>query len=371
MKLIILKTNLINALNAVKKSVGFSAHLPILKNVLFEVHDSILVSSTNLELAVKYFLSGKIVEAGKVAVPFSLLSSIVRNLNAERITIESKDNGILVTTDNYEAFAQGQDAHDFPIIPAIQNNKSFIKINSSLLKDYLTNVAVATQYSEIRPEISGVYLSFFDNKLTLVATDSFRLAERILSDNDFQTNIREISAIIPLKTIQEILKMLDFKNETDDNTEIFIDPNQILFRFNNQEVTSRLIDGTFPDYKAIIPKEIETEVLISRQEFINAIKLVSSFSGKAQDITMKVGDNKKFLELYSSESSLGENKYKLPIKLNGEKFTAVFNWRYLMDGVKIYKSEEFLFGINSPQKPAVIKSSTEPNLVYVVMPIKG
>ncbi len=371
MKLIILKTNLIDALNSVEKSVGFNSHLPILKNVLIEVGDKMVMSSTNLELAVKYFLSGKTIEAGKIAVPFSLLNSIIKNLNAERVTMESKDNGVLITTDNYEAFAQGQDAHEFPIIPAIQNSKNFIKINAGLFRDCLTNTVIATQYSEIRPEISGVYLSFFDGKLTFVATDSFRLAERVLGVQDFQTSVREVSAIIPLKTIQELLRMLDFTNDTDNEVEIFIDPNQILFRFNNQEVTSRLIDGTFPDYKAIIPKEIQTEVTISRQEFINAIKLVSSFSGKAQDITMKIGDNKKFLELYSSESSLGENKYKLPIKLNGEKFTTVFNWKYLMDGVKIYKGEEFLFGINSPQKPAVIKSNNEPNLVYVVMPIKG
>lgn len=370
MKLIVLKNSLVEALSFTEKSVGFNSHLPILKNILIEVGEKTVVSSTNLELAIKYFLAGKVIETGKVVVPFSLFSYIIRNLNAERITLESKDNGVLVTSDNYEAFVQGQDCGDFPIIPTSQNNRDFLKINSSFLRSCLAHTVVATQYSEIRPEISGVYMNFSDNKLTFVATDSFRLAERVLAPKDFQSSIREISAIIPLKTVQELLKMLDFV-DSEDETSIFVDPNQILFKFNNCETTSRLIDGTFPDYKAIIPKEVQTEVIIPRQEFINAIKLVSSFSGKAQDITMKIGDNKKFLELFSSESSLGENKYKLPIKLDGDKFTVVFNWRYLIDGVKIYDGDEFLFGMNSPQKPALIKSTSSPDLTYVVMPIKG
>lgn len=350
-------------------SVGGNSNLPILKNVFLGTDsNNIILTSTNLELATKYFLSGKIIEAGSVTVPFLIFNNIIKNLNTERITLEKKGKYLHVSTDNYEASIYSQESKNFPIIPLIQNKKDSIKINTSTFKNALTNVIVASQYSDIRPEISGVLINFQDKRLTFVATDSFRLAEIILGLDQLKSNFEEVSAIIPLSTASELLRIVS--GQKDSEVEIFIDPNQILFKTSTQYIISRLIDGKFPDYRAIIPKQTETEVSINRQEVIDAVKLTKVFAGRASDITISVGENKKFLEIHSADSALGENRYKVPVKLRGEKFSVAFNWRYLLDGLKIYKSEEVVLGVNDSNHPVTIKSTDEPLSLYVVMPIK-
>jgi len=366
MKLIILKNNLLEGLGSVEKSVSDNANLPILKNVLLKVEDNkITLVSTNLELAIKHYVSGKIIEKGEITVPFNIFANIVRNLNVERIDLENKDRDLIIKTDNYEALIQGQDTGEFPIIPRINNDQNFISLKTDVLKQALAQVIVATQYSDIRPEISGVYLNYQNNFLKLVATDSFRLAEKTLNQDQFKSTLSEFEVIIPFKTAQEVLRII-----TDSETKVFIDPNQILFKTEAQEVTSRLISSRFPDYQAILPKETKNEAMISRAEFIGALKLTSVFAGRANDIVLKVGENKKNLELSSRDSRLGQNRYLIPIKLRGEKFSVAFNWRYLLDGLKIYSAEELILGVNSPDRAVAVKSLAEPTLIYILMPIK-
>lgn len=368
MKLIILKNNLLEGLNSLEKAVGSNTNLPILKNVLLRTDDSkIVLTATNLELAIKSTLPGKVIETGEITVPFSILFTIVRNLNSERLTLEQKHKQLIINTESYEALVQGQDSKEFPIIPSIHNTEQSMKIGVVQLREALASVIVAAQYTDIRPEISGVFFNYCDGSLRLVTTDSFRLAERVLDPSQAQSTFDAVSFIAPLRTTEELLRILDVE---EGEVEIFVDANQILFKTATKEIISRLIDGHFPDYQAIIPKQVQTELVANRQELISAVKLISSFSGRGNDITLKVGDNKKFLELYSANSALGENRYRVPVKLKGEKFSIVFNWRYVLDGLRIYRSEEAALGINASDRPAIIRSSDEPSLVYILMPIK-
>lgn len=368
MKLIILRTNLIDGLSSVERAITESTNLPILKNILIKIQENkIILISTNLELAIESAVSGKIIEKGEVTMPFSVLNSVVKNLNTERITLEEKSKKILISTDNYEATVQCQETKEFPIIPAIANKKDFIKINVGDFQEALGAVIIAAQYSDIRPEISGVYLNYTEKNMTLAATDGFRLSERKLLQKQTSGNMGDVSLIIPLKTASELLRIFN----KDEEMEIFIEPNQILFSTRDKKIISRLIDGSFPDYQAVIPKQTPNEITVDRNEMINALKLASAFSGRANDVSMKIGDNKKLLEVYSADSSLGENCYRVPIKLKGESFSLVFNWRYLLDGLKIYKSNEVIFGVNSSDKPVTIRSQNEPQQVYVAMPIKS
>jgi DNA polymerase-3 subunit beta len=189
-----------------------------------------------------------------------------------------------------------------------------------------------------------------------------------LSSENFKSTFDSVSLIIPFHTVEEILRAITTE---EGEAEIFVDYNQILIRTATKEIISRLVDGRFPDYQSIIPKETAIEVILNREEFINAIKVVSSFSGRGNDILLKKGEGGKFMEISSATSSLGEGRYRLPIKSKSEKFSIVFNWRFLLDGLKIYKSENVLLGINGSKKPAVIKSLEKPNLTYIVMPIEA
>ncbi|MFH1161691.1 MAG: DNA polymerase III subunit beta [Candidatus Jorgensenbacteria bacterium] len=369
MKLIILRNNFAAALYAAERAVGINTNLAILKNVLLKTEDSrILVTATNLELAITATVPGKIIEPGEVTVPFAILNTIVRNVTTERVTLEEHDRNLLITTDNYEAKVQTQGAKDFPIIPSVQSTANSLSLPAELLRDALGNVVVATQFSDIRPEISGVFVRYSEGKLTFVATDSFRLAEQVLEGKQVVSGFDEVSAIIPLRTAEELLRVLDPENG---NVKVFIDANQALFQTASLSIISRLIDGVFPEYRTIIPKQVQHEFSVNRQELQNAIKLVSAFSGRTNDISLMVGEGKKFLELHSADSAFGENRYRVPIKLKGDKFSIVFNWRYLLDGLKSYRGEEILLGVNAADRPAVLRSATEPALTYVLMPIKS
>ncbi len=368
MKLIVLKTNLVDGLGIVERAVNESSNLPILKNVLIKAgNGKITFIATNLELAVEYSIPGKVLEEGGVAAPFSLLSAIIRNLAAERISIEEKNRKIVITTDNYEATLQGQDPKEFPIIPSVHDETHRLVFNMGSFREALGNVVVAAQYSDIRPEISGVYFEHSGGETVFAATDGFRLAEQKLDQGSVKTDVEKISVILPLKTATELLKMFKEQHEMT----AIIESNQILLSAPNEKVISRLIDGSFPDYRAVIPKNPPHEAVVERQELINAVRLASSFSGRANDITLRAGDNKKHLEVYATDSALGESSYKVPAKLTGEKFSIVFNWRYLLEGLKIFSGADITLGIHSSERPVLLHNQKEPHLIYVVMPIKG
>lgn len=368
MKITVLRKNLKDGLIAVERGVTDNNNLPVLKHILIKtVNNKVQLSSTNLELAVVTFVSGKIIEDGGIAVPFSTFNSIISNTDSERIDIEVKSNNLLIKTDNYEAKIQGLPESDFPIIPKITSNQNFLEIDPAILKESLNQVSVAVSYSEIRPELNGVLLDYQVNILKFAATDSFRLAEKTLYENQVKTALREsLKVIVPIKTIQEVVRV--FNNSP---VLILVGDNQILFKNDNVEIISRLIDGTYPDYEQIIPKSTETELSLNRSDLMKAIKLVSSFSGKVNDIHLKLTSEKKVLEVYSSNQYLGENNYLVPVKQKGADFSdIVFNWKYLLDGLKALNSENLVFILNGDMRPAMFKTSEDKSYFYIVMPIK-
>lgn len=370
MKLIILRSNLKEGLGVVDKIGGENLNLPILKNFLIEIIDNkIKLSATNLELAVTNFISGKIIENGSLTVPINIFTSIINNLQTERINLEVKDNNLIIKADNYQAKIQGIKKEEFPIIPKINNNQNFIEISTQILKQSLFSVINAAQFSNIRPELNGILFNFQVNSLKLAATDSFRLSEKTIPNNQFKAILNsQFKIIIPLKTIQEIIRVIKDSNT---QTMIYFDSNQVLFKNNDLEIISRLIDGEFPDYQAIIPKSIETEVIINREQLINAIKLASAFTDRLNEIKIIIKEKIKNIEVYSSGQGVGENQYLIPAKIKGPSLEIIFNWRFLLDGLKNLNSEDIIIELSGNNKPVVIKSPDDTSYFYILMPVKS
>lgn len=369
MKIVVLRDNLLIGLTAIERAVGGGTNLPILKNILITAREgSVTFTATNLELAVTRDVSGKVLESGEVTCPFAILNAVAKNVGAERVTLEKSGKKLLLTTDNYEAQIQAQDPKEYPLIPSVAENAKSIVFGTNIFAHALESVVVATQYTDIRPEISGVLFRFHENGVTFVATDSFRLSEYVLVSKELAA--QGMDAIVPLRTTEETLRLIQGSGK-DDSVEVTVDVNQILFKTSTTRIISRLIDGRFPEYQAIIPKEVKNEATVGREELMQAIKLTSSFSGRANDITLTVSENKKTLELSSNDATLGENRYRVPFKMKGEKFSMTFNWRYLLDGLKIYDGPNVILGVNSADRPVVIRDPGSTHLTYVVMPIKS
>ena len=369
MKLILFRDNLKNGLLAAERAVADSSNLPILKNVLVRtVGTKIQLTTTNLELAITKLISGKITEEGALSVPFSTFYSIVNNTAHDRINLESEGSSFVVKTDNYEAKMQGAVAEDFPLIPRMADGGAYMEIDPVVFQDALQQVISAAHISDIRPEISGVLFDFQMTVLKLIATDSFRLAEKIVDGNKFKHTFEAgFRAIVPLRTAQELLRVISRTAPL----LVHCDGNQMLFKSDDVEVMSRLIDGTYPDYEQIIPKDAETEVSLDRAHLMNAVKLVSNFSGKTNDVRLSTDAEGKTVTVHSVNQFLGENKYLIPARITGTQITDIpFNWRYLLDGLKSMQGESVVLKLNSSNRPAMLRPTDDSSFLYIVMPIR-
>ncbi len=367
MNLLVIKSNLKDGLSVVERASSENANLPVLKNTLLEAEEnSIKLTATNLELAVRCAVPGKVLEPGRTTLPLSLLLSLVGNLQSERLSLTTKGQNTELKTDNYKATIQGLSPEEFPIIPQIKNKEQVLEIKGAVLKQALGQVLPSAQFSDLRPELSSILWEFNLDSLKLVATDSFRLAEKTISASQLVRAPKEaFRMLVPLRTNQELARIL----KDEDSVRTYHDPNQVGFETERWEMISRLIDGNFPDYGAIVPKKFDTQITLDRQEFINALKVAGVFSSRVNEVRIRMGADKKSLEVFSNEQSVGENDYVLPAKTQGSEKEMSFNWRYLVDGLKSLTSDEVFWGINDENKPALLKSPQDGSYFYVLMPI--
>ncbi len=370
MKIFCLQENLKNALTTAERIVGKNLNLPILNNLLLKTDKGRLkISSTNLEIGINYWVSGKIEKEGGITVPARILSSFVTNLPNKKIELTVKEDVLYADCENYKAQIKGQDIKEYPIIPIIESSLNN-KLNTDLIKTGLSQVIGAAAISEIRPEISGVLFDFNKNYLKLVGTDSFRLAEKSLfNKNNFQQPI-----IVPQKTIQEVIKILSEKNgggEKEQFLELFLAPGQIMFDFGHIQLVSRLIDGQFPDYQQIIPNSFRAKAILNKEEINQIIKVISLFSGKINDIKFIVNSSKNTVNVFAQNREIGENNAQIEGEIEGKDLEVAYNWRYLLDGLNNIPTKKVFWGFNDESLPSVLKPVGDEGYVYVVMPIKA
>ncbi len=367
MKFIVIKTNLKDGLAVTERGTGENLNLPILKNILFETENNrIRLTATDLEIAISYYVSGKVIENGKFTAPVNVIYDLINNIQSERLNIEKRGNKLEIKTDNYSASIHGLTADDFPITPKIKNKEEYLEIKAEILRDTLNQVLVATQFSDLKPELNSVLFEFSINNLKIAATDSFRLAEKTINSSEFSANFKEnFRILIPLKTTQELVRIL----KDGEMVRVCHDNNQVLFKTEQLEFLSRLIEGSFPDYSAIIPKKFSLEATLNRQEFAGALRLAGIFGSRSSEVVLNVQENNKVLEIMSSDQVIGDNKYLLPARIQGKPKKTIFNWRYLMDALKVLKTEEVFLGITSDNEPALIKSPSDNSYFYILKPI--
>ncbi len=372
MNIVILKNNIKEGLAIIAGAHKEGSHLPVLKNFLFAAeNDVVRLTSTDLELAMRYTVSAKIITDGTAAIPFSVFSQIISNLSSERISFEYKGSSLLISSDNYKAKITTANSDEYPIIPAIENGSAHQFIfDPDVFIDGLSAVSTACQASDIRPELSGVYVAYKGGILKLAATDSFRLAEKIITDKKYETTATgDAACIIPLKTIQEVIRVFSIKK--DGKITMQFDDHQVAFETEHVSIISRLIEGKFPEYEAIIPKQFATEVVLKTSDVVSAVKVTSSLSNRLHEVKFVVDDTLKNVQIISMSQEFGESEYILPAKIKGQANKITFNWRFVLDGFRNVKTENVLMGFNGEDKATVFKSPDDTFFLYIVMPIKS
>ncbi len=366
MKTIVLRSGIVEAISAVGRAAGGDS-LPALKHVLIEAQNNKLVfKGTNLEIAIQHTISAKVIEVGKVTVPARAFAEVLATLRSERINLEQKGDNLALTSDNYRATFQGLPAEDFPLIPKIKNDGACIECKAGALRDALGAVLIATEFSDLRPELNSVLFHFSPERIVLAATDSFRLAEQQISPSQFSASgVNEFRALIPLKTSQELLRLLG-EQET---AKVYADDNQILVAVGASECISRLVDGTFPEYSAIIPSSFKSELVVGREELIEAIKLAGVFNDRNSEVRFAYARERKALEVSAAAQGVGENVYVLPAAIRGEDGDVLFNGRYINDMLRVARGSEIFLGLNDEAAPALLRSQGDASYYYIVKPI--
>lgn len=371
MRFTVLLENFKKALAIAEKGLGKSTHLPILTAFLLEADkNGVTLSATNLELGIKTFLSAKVEKEGKIVVSAKPLINFLNQLTEPKIEVVAEEKKLKITTENYQAEFQSYDLEEFPLIPEVKEKK-ILRIESALLATALAQVEIAASRSDFRPELASVFL-FLDKTLglKLVATDTFRLAEKTLTFDDFQLLTKEeFKCLVPLKTVEEVISIAREKLEP---VEITLDPNQIQFSWQETTLVSRLLEGEFPDYEAVVPKSFEVQTTLNYEKFFEALKISGVFASKLNDVRIKVETKTKKLILSASDSFIGQNQSQVELNsVKGQNLEAVFNYRYLLDGLSGLdsKSEVFL-GFTTPEKPALLRQEKDSSYFYILMPLR-
>jgi len=364
MKIECLKEKLHIAVGKAEKVASKNITLPVLSCLLFETKKNVLIiRSTNLDLGLEITIPVKVEEEGKVAVPAQIISSFLNNLSDDKnIKLETSENILKIYSSNSEVNIKTFPIDDFPTIPMIDEGKIF-KINS---KDFLNgakSVIYSASTSTIKPELSSVYIHSEDENIVFVATDSFRLAEKKIKTR----KIIDISGVlIPFKNISDILKIID---NLDEEIEINCAKNQISLTFNGVYIVSRVIDGVFPDYKQILPKEYKTDVIILKQDLINSLKISNIFSDNFNQVNINVIPGSENIEIKTKNSNIGENTNKIEAKIEGDGININFNYKYIIDSLASIPSDSVSLMFNGLNKPMVIKGVSDKTFTYLIMPM--
>ncbi len=351
------------AINFTEKITGKNLTLPILSSILIIASGKTLkFRSTNLNLGIEVDIPVKVVKDGVVAVRGDVLSQIFSTIqDNEDIELKQENDNLLIVTKNNQLLIKSNSYEDFPTIPVVSGDKHIL--NSKKIVEGIKSVVYSCSISEIKPEMASVYIYSDDGNLVFVATDSFRLAEKKIKSKH-STDFSPI--LIPFKNINEILRILE---STSEDIECVTSKNQISFMFDGIYITSRLIDGVFPDYKQIIPKNFTTEVVLLRQDFLNALKISNIFSDKFNQITFNIDPKSKTCELNARNNDIGENKTKIDATIEGEPISMSFNYKYIIDCFQSINQDSLTLKFNGSNKPLIIKGGSDQTFIYLVMPM--
>ncbi|OGY78790.1 MAG: DNA polymerase III subunit beta [Candidatus Kerfeldbacteria bacterium RIFCSPHIGHO2_02_FULL_42_14] len=366
MKFSCLQENFKKGLIIVSHITGKTVNLPILSNVLIRAQEGkIECITTNLDIGIKIFIRGKIEEEGEFTVPAQLLNNYIGLLPHERIDVQSDDKNLILSAGSSQSKIRGENAGEFPLVPEIEKDCVF-EVQLSQFREALSRTIIAAATDETRPELCGALFSFSDSKLTIAATDSFRLAECVIP---LLSGAASKKCLIPLATLQELLRVLAITE--DEKLSVYVAENQILFSFDTVELVSRLLAHQYPDYKQIIPREFRTQATLPVQECIQTIKAASLFTKAGiNDIALEVKVQESILKVSAVNNQLGENVATLPIQVRGEDNAVVLNYRFLLDGLQTLQSETGFLGVMQGTSPAILKPEHGEGFLYVIMPIR-
>jgi len=368
MNLTLSKEQIINGLQAVQNVVSTRTTLPILSNVLLRADgDRLHLTATDLDVTVSCSVEAKVIRPGSSTVPVKRLFGIVRELSGTELDLEVDDkNNCSIRSGPSFYKINGMSSDEFPPLPNLRDDKKVI-MPQGTTRAMLKKTSFAMSADESRYVLNGIYISFKEHKMTMVATDGRRLA--LVDEQADVSEKSEGEFIVPSKTVAELNRLLTEKG----NVEIRYGENQASFSLQDEKnnptilIVTKLVEGSYPNYRQVIPAETKERVPLMREEFLHALRRAEIMTSEKQNsVRMSFGKNK--LEITANSPDVGEAKETLAVNYKGPEISIAFNPKYLIDPLNALANDDVFVELIDELSPAVLKINGP--FLYVVMPMR-
>jgi DNA polymerase-3 subunit beta len=369
MKLLIEKNILLESLTNVMRAISPRNIIPILNGVMFDLtDDGLYLTASDSDLTIRNFIPKEkiknIYQTGKIIIQSKYLLEIIRKLPNTDINIEVIDSlKIIISTENTIYNLNCLDTEDYPKI-SLDKVENPIVINSTLMKQIINQTLFAVSNQESRPLLTGINFKITSNIMECVATDSYRLAKKTII---LDKNYGSYDIVIPGKNINELDKLLS----DEENVEIHLFDNKVLFKYKNYLFQSSLLNGTYPNTNNLIPNDFEIIMTTSLNEYYDAIDRAALLTQNKDKNIIKMDTNNNELVITSSSSEIGKSEEKVLINKNTENNISIsFSAKYMLDALKTFNEEDLIILLNNDSKPIVLKSTKDESLIQLILPIK-
>ena len=373
MRVSCVQESLSRGLGTVGRAVAVRSTLPVAQNILIVAEDSRLkLVATNLEMATTCWVGAKVEEEGSITVPARLITEFINSLPNDTVQIEMPAGGRTVqfTCGRFQAHVNGIDAEDFPPIPQVEGGTS-AEVDVEALREGISRVAMAAATDESRPVLTGINAEFDKEQLTLAAADGFRLAVyRMPLDKAVAS---KTTVIIPARTLNEVNRLLGDQSEPVVVT-VNEQKSQAMFKLNNAEIVTQLVQGTFPNYSQVIPAKYETRAVVDVGELTRVSRMCSVFARDASNIvriTVAPGGDMTpgKITISAQSEEVGGNTGELDGLVDGDEAKIAFNVKYVLDVLGVIRQSQVALEVSNPSSPGVIRPIGVDNYVHVIMPM--
>ncbi len=368
MKLHILSEHIQKKLSLINKAISSRTQLPVLQNMLLQAKEGKLhISSTDLEIGINIKIAANIEEEGEITVPAKPFSELIGAIAQEKISFETKEKSLIVTTKKTKSTFQTISADEFPKLYE-EKGEQIAEIKQEMLQKTLSYILFAASIDTTRPALSGVYIrkdeTSSQKRFFIVTTDGYRLSLKV---NDIPFRF-EKPLLISARVLKEVMGI---RGEGEQKIKIHIieKSNQILFDVGDMVIVGRLLEAQFPSYEKIIPQEATTKAVFDRQDLEKAVKICSIFARDSANIVrFEVG--KGSIKVFANAPQTGENTVEVDAEVSGEEGEIAFNVRYLLDLLANVQEEEMVLEMTTSTSPGVFKVKDDPTFLHLIMPIR-
>jgi len=380
MKLICSQSDLSSNLSLVSRAVPSRPTHPVLANILLQADaktNQVSLTAFDLSLGIRTSFTAEVLESGAIALPAKLLVDITSRLPEGEITLDDQSGdaggeGIIVTlkpkTGRYQVRAMG--AEEFPELPVIENAEAITLTTASLIEG-LKGSLFATSSDETKQVLTGVHLTLKQDTLEFAATDGHRLAVLETNNERPVEGSEQVEVTVPARALRELQRMLGHSSASEDTVAVYLDQGQVVFAWQNQRLTSRTLEGQYPAYRQLIPRQFERQVTLERKQFISTLERIAVLADQKNNIVkVSIDHANQEITLSCEAQDVGSGTESMPAQISGEDIDIAFNVKYLMEGLKELPSSEIQMHLNQSLTPVIFTPLGGLKMTYLAMPVQ-